>query len=318
MTNYQICILGGTGFVGGHMLSRLNQLRIPNKVLTRGIQRHRELLVLPYSKLVEVDVYDTDALSREFTGCTTVINLIGILNETGHDGSGFRQTHFNLTRKVLQAAQEAGIKQILHMSSMQANAAQGPSYYLRSKGEAEDYLHTFHGKIRLTSFRPSVIFGPGDSFFNRFAQLLRISPVIFPLACARSVFAPVYIGDVVDQFLHAIDNREMNGKRIDLCGPENYSLRELVEYTANLISVKRIIINLPDFLARTQALLMEYFIPTRPFSLDNYHSLQVDSYSEDTERMPTSIHAIVPQYLGHSNQRSDYQSFRENAKRNCK
>ncbi len=300
------------------MLSRLNQLRISNKVLTRRIQRHRDLLVLPYSKLVEVDVYDTDALAREFSGCTTVINLVGILNETGHDGAGFRNTHFNLTRKVLQAAQEANIGQILHMSAMQANASQGPSYYLRSKGEAEDYLHTFHGKIRLTSFRPSIIFGPGDGFFNRFAQLLKISPLVFPLACSRSVFAPVFIGDVVDRFLCALDDRGMDGQRIDLCGPENYSLRELVEYTAELINVKRFIINLPDFLARTQALLMEYFIPTRPFSLDNYHSLQVDSFSEHAERMPTSIHAIVPQYLGQSNQRSEYRDFRKNAKRNYK
>ncbi len=318
MTDYQVCILGGTGFVGQHLAARLNQLRIPNKILTRRLQQHRELLILPYSKLIEVDVYDVEALGQAFTDCSTVINLVGILNEVGHDGSGFRHVHVDLTRKVLEAAQQASVLQILHMSAMQADASKGPSYYLRSKGEAEDYLHTFHGNIRLTSFRPSVIFGPGDSFFNRFAQLLKISPGIFPLACANSVFAPVYIGDVVAEFIRAINDREMDGQRIDLCGPEDFNLRELVEYTAELISIDRIVIGLPNFIARFQALLMEYFLPTRPFSLDNYYSLQVDSTSETARRMPTGIRAIVPQYLGQSDQRSAYQGYRESARRRTK
>jgi NADH dehydrogenase len=297
MKNYQICILGGTGFVGLHLASRLNQLRIPNKILTRRLQQHRELLVLPWSKLVETDVYSVDALSREFQGCNTVINLVGILNETGHDGVGFRQVHVDLVRKILQAAKQTKVGQILHMSALNADSSQGSSYYLRSKGEAEDYLHTFHGKIRLTSFRPSVIFGRGDGFFNRFAQLLKISPGIFPLACAKSRFAPVYVGDVVKQFTRAINDRSVDGRHLNLCGPGVYTLRELVEYTACTLGIRRIIINLPGPLALTQALLMEYFVPKRPFSLDNYYSLQTDSICDEAERMPTGIHAIVPQYL---------------------
>lgn len=283
--------------MGRHLAARLNQLNIPNKILTRRLQQHRELLVLPWSKLVEIDVYNVDALSSEFEGHHTVINLVGILNETGHDGTGFRHAHVDLTRKILQAAQHTNVQQILQMSALRADASCGTSYYLRSKGEAEDYLHTFHGKIRLTSFRPSVIFGPGDSFFNRFAQLLKISPGIFPLACAKSKFAPVYIGDVVDQFTRALNDRSMDNRRVNLCGPEVYSLRELVEYTASMIGIKRMIIDLPDFVARTQALLMEYFIPKRPFSLDNYYSLQIDSICDEAPHMPTGIDAIVPRYL---------------------
>jgi NADH dehydrogenase len=298
MADSQVCILGGTGFVGQHLVSRLNQLKIPNKILTRRLKQHHELPVSIHSKLVEIDVYNTDALSRELQGCSAVINLVGILNETGHNGEGFRQAHVNLTRKILQAAQQASVTQILHMSALHADASQGASYYLRTKGEAEHYLHTFHGKMRLTIFRPSVIFGPGDSFFNRFARLLKISPGIFPLACANSKFAPVYVGDLIDHFIRALDDQNMDGQRINLCGPEIYSLRELVEYTASVLSIKRIIIGLPDSLALTQAMLMEYFVPKRPFSLDNYHSLQVDSICDKSKSMPTSIHAIVPQYLG--------------------
>jgi NADH dehydrogenase len=297
MKNNLVCILGGTGFVGLHLASRLNQLRIPHKILTRRRQQHRELLVLPWSKLVETDIYSVDALGREFQGCNAIINLVGILNETGHDGTGFRHAHVDLVRKILQAAQQAKVSQILQMSALNADSSQGASYYLRSKGEAEDYLHTFHGKIRLTSFRPSVIFGRGDSFFNLFAQLLKISPGVFPLACAKSRFAPVYVGDVVEQFTRALTDRSLDGIHVDLCGPQVYSLRELVEYTASVLGIKRIIIDLPNFLARAQALLVEYFVPGRPFSLDNYYSLQTDSICDEAGRMPTGIHAIVPQYL---------------------
>lgn len=315
MTDHQICILGGTGFVGRHLAGRLNQLHIPNKILTRCRQKHRELLVLPFTRVVETDVYDVNALSREFQSCVTVINLVGILNETGHDGGGFRHVHVNLTRKVLEAAQTSGVNQILHMSALHADAAKGTSYYLRSKGEAEDYLHTFHGKTRLTSFRPSVIFGPDDSFFNRFARLLKITPALFPLACADSRFAPVYVGDVVGRFLYALEHRGMDGKRIDLCGPQIFTLRELVEYTASIIGVRRIVIELPDVVARLQALLMEYFVPGKPFSLDNYYSLQTDSICERTVSMSTGIHAIVPHYLGHSRHNNLYRNLRQSAGR---
>jgi NADH dehydrogenase len=315
MTNHYVCILGGTGFVGQHLAVQLNRMKITNKILTRQSQQHRELLVLPYSRLVEVDVFDLDSLSAEFESCTTVINLIGILNESGHDGTGFRQVHFNLTRKILQAAQQSGVKQLLHMSALNADASKGTSYYLRSKGEAEDYLHTFHGSMRLTTFRPSVIFGPGDSFFNRFAKLLKISPGVFPLACAKTRFAPVYIGDVIDQFVRALSDRGMDNQRLNLCGPEIYTLRELVNYTAKTLEINRIIIALPDFLARIQALLMEYLIPIRLFSLDNYHSLQTDSICSQANCMMTDIHSVVPYYLGCLDQRSHYQTFRQNASR---
>lgn len=315
MTHHRICILGGTGFVGRHLAGRLNQLGIPTKILTRRRERHRELLVLPLCQVIETDVYDPDALRHEFQDCDRVVNLVGILNESGHEGHGFRKAHLDLTRIVLQAAQQSRVERLLHMSALGANASTGPSFYLRSKGEAEDYLHTFHDPVELVTFRPSLIFGPGDGLFCRFARLLRLTPLVFPLACANTRFAPVYVGDVVEQFVDAIHKPEIDSRRIELCGPDIYTLRQLVEYTAQVTGIKRRVIGLPRFLAVMQALFMEYFVPGKPFSMDNYNSMKVDSICMQGPSMPTGIEAVVPQYLGQDTHRDRYPHFRAAARR---
>ncbi len=216
MSEQTICVLGGTGFVGRHLVSRLAERRLQVKVLTRRRERHRALLVLPTVKLIEADVHDQAALNQHFQGCDTVINLVGILNERGHDGAGFRRAHVELARAVFAACQQSGVRRLLQMSALGADAAAGPSFYLRSKGEAEDYVHAHAGEhLKVTSFRPSVIFGPDDSFINRFAGLLRFSPVL-PLACPHARFAPVYVGDVADAFMAALSDKTTYGKRIEL------------------------------------------------------------------------------------------------------
>lgn len=315
MGEHRICILGGTGFVGRHLAARLNGLGFRVRILTRNREKHRPLLVLPRTEVVETDVYDVQALKTQFQDCRTVINLVGILNERGHSGNGFRKAHVELTRKVLDACKQCHVQQLLHMSALHADSARSPSIYLRTKGEAEDYLHTFHGNVHLTSFRPSVIFGPGDSFFNRFARLLKLTPYFFPLACAKSRFAPVYVGDIVHQFVRAIGNADMYQKRINLCGPKSYTLKELVEYTAEVLQLKRQVVALPDAIAVCQAFIMDYFVPGKPFSLDNYHSLQIDSTCNNGTTLPTGIESIVPGYLVNKNQRNRYNLFRQEARR---
>ena len=134
-------------------------------------------------------------------------------------------------------------------------------------------MHTAKA-LKVTSFRPSVIFGPGDSFLNRFAGLLRLTPGVFPLACPRARFQPVYVEDVVRAFVESLGNHKTFGQRYDLCGPKVYTLREIVEYVARLIGRRVRILGLNDRLSRLRA-AME-FAPGA-VSLDNYHSLQVDS-----------------------------------------
>jgi len=307
-----VCVLGGGGFVGGHLVARLSAAGKRVTVLSRHPQRHRELLVLPGVKLERADIHDRAQLAAHFATADAVVNLVGILNESGHDGEGFRRAHVELAHKVVDACRQQGVKRLLHMSALHADERNGPSQYLRSKGEAENHVHSFVGNngLGVTSFRPSVIFGPGDSFFNRFAGLLKLT-VVMPLACAEARFQPVYVGDVVDAFAAALVDPASIGKRIDLCGPEVFTLRGIVEYTAEILGVRRLIVPLPDRLARLQATVMEY-LPGKPFSLDNYHSLQVDSEcGEGCTPCSTGIRAVVPGYLGAGGSQARLQELRQ-------
>jgi NADH dehydrogenase len=314
-----ICVLGGTGFVGRHLINRLTRHGCRVRVLTRRRERHRALLVNPAITLIEANIHDPGDLHTHFAGIDAVINLVGILNETGGTGTGFSQAHVELPRKIVAAARDCGIRRLLHMSALNANAGEARSRYLKSKGEGEDLVHAAAEEgMLVTSFRPSVIFGPGDSFFNRFATLLRLSPFLFPLACPNSRFAPVYVGDVAEAFCRALEKTN-GGKRLDLCGPEVHTLRELVEYTRDQLGLRRHIAGLGDGLSRLQARLLG-ILPGKPFTMDNYHSLQQDSICSHNalpslDITPTPLAAVVPGYLGGRHARGHYQGFRRRSRR---
>jgi NADH dehydrogenase len=299
MKTTKVCLLGGTGFVGRHLVNRLSAEGIRCKVLTRRPHRHRQVGVAPGTSLVEARSLDAAALAAHFADVDAVVNLVGILNETG--GATFERAHFELPKAVLEACKIAGVPRLLHMSALNADAKHGPSEYLRTKGRAEDHVHADAGPVAVTSFRPSVIFGPDDSFFNRFATLLRI-PGPFPLACPGARFAPVYIGDVTEAFVRALDDPATHDRRYDLCGPRVFTLRELVEYTAAALVLTKPIIALNDTLSKLQARVLG-LVPGRPFTLDNYLSMQIDSVcAHDGLGMlgitPTDVDAIIPQVLG--------------------
>lgn len=312
----KICILGGTGFVGRSLANRLAKSGFALRILTRNRERNKNnLILLPATELVETDIHDAEQLKKQFADCDAVINLVGILNERGRDGSGFQHVHVELTKKIIEACTANNVRRLMHMSALNADAEKGPSYYLRSKGEAEDLAHeAAQSGIKVTSFRPSVIFGQGDSFFNRFAKLLQLAPLCFPLACSSSRFSPVYVGDVAEAFAQALSDPECYGHRYNLCGPKTYTLRELVNYTATCIGVKRYVIPLNNLLSRIQAAVFD-FVPGKPFSTDNYLSATVDSVCDcnDLTRfvpLPMSVEAVVPQYLSHRIQRARYYQFR--------
>ena len=194
----KICILGGSGFVGQALANRLTKDGYQLLILTRNREaRKHNLILLPNLDLIEADIHNPEQLQKHLTGVDAVINLVGILNESGRSGAGFQFAHVELANKIVAACHENGIQRLLHMSALNADLTNGPSYYLRSKGEAENNVHAAEG-IHVTSFRPSVIFGANDSFFIRFARLLKLTPMIFPLACPLSRFAPVYINNVGD------------------------------------------------------------------------------------------------------------------------
>lgn len=320
MNQNMVCILGGTGFVGLRLTSYLVDRGYRLRVLTRHPHRHRDLLVLPGVQLREADVHDPAQLTAHFSGCNSVINLVGILNEEGHDGSGFRRVHAELPGKVGRACLDTGVKRLLHMCALNADASQGASYYLRTKGEGEAWALAFAKEgLQVTSFRPSVIFGAGDSFFNRFGALLKLSPFIFPLACPEARFAPVYVGDVAEAFVRTLPDKRTFGRSYELCGPKTYTLKQLVEYTAGIMGLKRRVLELSDKSSRRQAALLEY-LPGKPFSRDNYASLQVPSIChqnglDELGIEPTPIDAVVPGYLGQHSQRAHYLELRRHAQR---
>ncbi|MEX0900699.1 MAG: complex I NDUFA9 subunit family protein [Gammaproteobacteria bacterium] len=295
-----ICVLGGTGFVGGQLVTRLARDGHRVTVPSRHPHRHRGLSVLPTVRVVRADVHDESALAELFRGCDAVVNLVGILNEGR--GETFRRAHVELPRKLAQAARTTGVRRLLHMSALGADAANAPSLYLRTKGEGEAALRVHAGdRIAYTVFQPSVIFGPGDSFTNRFASLLRVAP-FFPLACPDARFQPVYVGDVAQAFVNALADHDAHGQRYTLCGPDVYTLRALVRFVARESRLERRIIGLPRWLGKLQAALLE-FVPGKPFTRDNWRSLQADSVCRGGPGLaelgitPTSLALIAPTYL---------------------
>lgn len=297
-----VCVLGGTGFVGRSICNLLAEQSIAMRIPTRRRQRHRRMLVLPGLDLIDADVHDEAALRDVLNGADAVINLVGILNEKGHDGSGFRKVHVELPQKLTLACRDLGIGRLLQMSALKANAERGPSHYLRTKGLGEQIVAELaDGRIDYTFFRPSVIFGPEDDFLNRFARLLRMAPVL-PMPRLGARFAPVYVGDVAAAFVEALNDSRTHGETYELCGPEIYTLEEVLDFIRRCIGVRRAVVGLPDPLGRVQAWLADYLIPGKPFSLDNMRSLSVASVCTDDglRRLGIQAHAmprIASEYL---------------------
>lgn len=296
---HTITILGGTGFVGSHLVHRLSDDGHRINVLSRNREAHRELLVHPSVEVYTTDVHDAESLARHFEQSEVVINLVGILNEKQHNGEGFQRAHVDFTRNAADTARRCGVRRFLQMSALGADR-ESPSHYQRTKAEAEDYLlGECAGELDVTVFRPSIIFGAGQNFTTRFANLVKLMPGVFPLACAETRFAPVYVNDVVEAYARCLDRPASFGRHYELCGPEIYTLREIVEYIAEHMHRKRVVLPLPDALGKLQAAVMEY-LPGKPFSLDNYRSTLNDNICTGTNGLdelgihPTHMDAVVP------------------------
>jgi NADH dehydrogenase len=300
MKPLSICILGGTGFLGTRLTARLLKDNHRVTVLSRDRELHKHLLVLPGLMLENCNVYDEAQLSERLRGKDVVVNLIGILNERWFGGSGFRRAHTELTRTLLLAARSANVGRLLQVSALGA-AVDAPSMYLRSKGEAEKLIRE-QSALDWTIFQPSVMFGPGDTFLNRFARLLGAAPGVLPLARPNARFQPVFVDDVVDAILRCLRGGASSRQTYQLGGPQIFTLREVVQLVAKVTGRRRWIAGLPNALGRLEAAVFD-FVPGRPFSSDNYKSLKVDSVcTEDGfERLrlkPHSMAASARQYVG--------------------
>lgn len=316
-----IALLGGTGFVGKHFIHHLVKKGWQIRVLTRQRERHRGLLVLPQVELIPTDIYHQEQLNTHLAGCEAVVNFVGILNEIGNDGRGFRRAHVEFPQKIITACRVNNIQRVLHISALNAHPHNdvGKSHYLCTKGEGENLLHAAEG-LHLTSFRPSVIFGEDDSFLNRFVSLLQVPSPIFMLPSGKTRLAPVWVEDIVEVMVKTLDDPQHYGQCYHLCGPKIYTLKELVEYLSKVMQVKRVVIPLNDKSSYLAASFMEH-IPGKPYSRDNYHSSTLDSVCTENHfthfgMVPHSIEEIVPRYLGPLSTKSAmYSQFRSYARR---
>jgi uncharacterized protein YbjT (DUF2867 family) len=266
-----VTVIGGSGFVGRHLIQALRKANIEVVLLSRNLNVHDQRLLAPGVDIRTGNVYDIEFLRANFRGQDAVINLVGILNESGDNGRGFHKAHVDLTKQIIAACELENVSRLLQMSSL--NAGRGTSHYLKTRGAAEAAVKA--SKLQWTIFQPSVIFGVGDGLFTRFAGLLKIAPAL-PLARANTKFAPVYVGDVIDAMLHALARKDAINKTYELYGTEVFTLREIVQLTAEGLGLKRFVIPLPDFAARIQGFVFD-FVPAKPFSSDNYRSLLLDS-----------------------------------------
>ena len=310
MKPLDIVVLGGTGFVGSHMMPRLHADGHRITVLSRNRDLRRDLAVLPRVRLENADVHDRAALTRHVAGADAVINLVGILNERGSDGRGFHKAHVELAETVIAACKAGGVPRLLQMSALRAG--DGASHYLRTRFDAEARVRD--SGLAWTIFRPSVIFGRGDGLFYRFASLLRWTPVL-PLARAHARFAPVYVGDVAEAYARALAHPLSIGHTYELVGPTVIELREIVRWTAELSGRKCWVMGLPDALGYLQACVGEW-LPGKPISRDNFRSLLIDSTSErdglgELGIVSTPMHLIVPALLGRDSRQKRLDGFRE-------
>ncbi|HEY4137928.1 MAG TPA: complex I NDUFA9 subunit family protein [Casimicrobiaceae bacterium] len=310
----RVVVLGGSGFVGRHLAAALFASDRRVFIVTRRRSRARDLFLLPTAEVIEADPYDGAALTNVFHGADAVVNLIGILNEQP-PGNTFARAHVEMARSVVAACRQARVARLLHMSALNADPS-GPSRYLKTKGEAEEIVRD--SGLAWTIFRPSVIFGRGDSFLNLFARLMRSLPVI-ALAAPNARFAPIYVEDVARCFVQALDDDATIGKRFDLCGPNVYTLRDLVEYVGAITGFRRPIVPLGPALSKLSATLLEH-LPGRLMSRDNLASMQKDAVCDGAlppafDFAPAALETIAPLYLSPAAMHSKYDRMRARSSR---
>lgn len=296
----KVCVLGGSGFIGRHVVHLLCAQGYSVRIIARRRERAKALAMLPRVELVELDVDDSAALTHALAQQDAVINLIGILHERKRDRD-FERVHVALPRQIAKACDVNRVKRLIHISALAAEPS-APSAYLRSKAIGEKVVAETGAKSqwRYTVFRPSVVFGAEDRFLNLFATLIKFAPIIF-LGSPKARFQPIYVQDVAEVIVKSLSLSESFGKSYDLCGPERYTLRELFEFVCHAMDKRRMILNLNDYLSYWQAWWLEK-LPIKLLTRDNYNSMKADSvcdceFPSIFDIRPKSMQAMVPDYI---------------------
>ncbi len=303
-----IVVAGGNGFVGRHVVAKL--VAGGHRVIVPARRREdaRALILLPTVDVNECDITDPATLAKTLRGADAFINLVGILNPSGRNT--FARLHAEFARDAVAASVAAGVPRYVQMSAINA-ATDAPSNYLRSKGEAENFVAG--SPLLWTIFRPNVIFGRGDRFLTMFARLGRYLPVM-ALAGADAQFQPVWVEDVAHCIVHAIGDDATIGQRYELCGPTRYTLREIVVWTLRAAQTPRPVVALPAGLARLQAAILQR-LPGKLLTRDNLDSMRVPSICRAPFPAvfgiePSAMEGLALAWLSPDGMKSRYDEFR--------
>jgi NADH dehydrogenase len=322
-----VLVVGGSGFIGRHLVASLAAAGIRVTVPSRRRERAKHLILLPTVDVIEADVTAPGVLERLVVGKDAVYNLVGILHSrrgradqrgSNEYGPDFARAHVELPQAIVAACRATRVKRLLHMSALGA-APGAPSEYLRSKGIGEKAVLAAED-LDVTVFRPSVVFGPEDTFLNRFAAMARLTPVL-AVPCPEAKFQPVYVGDVARALHFALEEPEARGRSYDLCGPRAYTLKQLVEAVCAITGRRRLVTGLGDRLSYLQAWMLEH-LPGKLMTRDNYRSMRVPNTCQGSfpfGLQPQALEAVAPAYLTPSgpptNPRERYPQLRWRARR---
>lgn len=309
-----ITIFGGSGFVGSHVVQALGRRGYRIRV---AVRRPNEALYLKTSggvgqiEPVQANIRDDASVAAAVAGASAVINLVGILAESGKQS--FDAVQVEGATRIARAAKAAGVPIYLHMSSISADP-EAASDYSRTKGEGEAAIRAIYPSAPI--LRPAVIFGPEDQLFNRFAALTRLS-LIMPVICGASRMQPVYVKDVAEAFVRALETDIADGKAVELGGPEVLTVAEIMALTARTIRRQRLFVPVPTAIAKAMGYVMQ-FLPGAPLTLDQVKSLGTDTVVSEAATaegrtleglgiVPTAVQAIIPAYLGRFRKRGQFE-----------
>jgi uncharacterized protein YbjT (DUF2867 family) len=300
-----VTLYGGSGFLGRHVVCALARTGARMRVAVRRPELAGHLQPLGdvgQINAVQANVRFPDSLRAAADGADAVINLVGILVPRGKQTFG--AINDEGARHVAEAARDAGAKSFIHISAIGADR-NSPSAYGRTKAQGEKaVLETYPNAIIL---RPSIVFGPEDDFFNRFAALARISPALPLIGGGRTKLQPVYVGDVAKSVVAALTGKAKHGAPYELGGPEVLTLKEVMQRVLAYTVRKRMLITEPFWLAKLQGAMLQ-LLPNPPLTLDQVRMLEVDNVvsaaaSSDGRTLqgfniePVGIEAVVPDYL---------------------
>jgi len=297
----RITVVGGSGFIGRYVVSRLAQQGAVVTVVSRHATDALFLTTMGdvgQVALLDAGLADETALAASVAGADAVVSAVGILYE--HGKQRFDLVHHQGPARVARLAAAAGAREFVHISAIGADPA-SPAAYGRSKAAGEQAVRAAFPAA--TILRPSLVFGPEDDFFNRFAAMARLSPVLPLIGGGATRFQPVYVGDVADAALAALERPDAAGKTYELGGPKTYSFRELMTLLLAQIGRKRCLMNLPFGLASLEAAFLEW-LPVPPLTRDQVKLLQRDNVVAagnpgfaELGLTPTSVELILPTYL---------------------